>query len=71
MDVSTVCMKSFNNIWENFWDAEVTLATPGWLDCGTKIVSNAIIMALKPHTPYIARLQKRVLSYAESPSYNN
>lgn len=67
LDVSTVCMKSFNDIWENPGDAEVMLAMPGWLDCGTKIVNNAIIMALKPHTPYIRRLQQRVLSYAESP----
>ena len=42
-------MKSFNDIWENAGDAEVMLAMPGWLDCGTKIVNNAIIMALKPH----------------------
>ena len=43
------------------------LAMPGWLDCGTKIVNKALIMALNPHTPHIARLQERVLSYAESP----
>jgi hypothetical protein len=67
MDVSTVCMRSFDAIWENPGDAEVMLCMPGWLDCGTKVVNNAIIMALKPDSPYIIRLQQRVLTYAESP----
>lgn len=67
MDVSTVCMRSFDGIWENPGDSEVMLCMPGWLECGTKAVNNAIIMALKPNTPYVVRLQQRVLAYAESP----
>jgi len=75
MDVSTLVLKSFSDLWANLHPLDLLLTSGASTprieddkDRGVLLMNNAILMAASPYNPVLLKWQKKMLQYAENPS---